>query len=514
VKGERIAGTVVSDSDGHPLAHARLTLTRSRVQEVVGTTTADEDGRFAFEAVTPGKYELEGAAPHYLPTYYMQHENYWTAIVTGAGVRTEGLVLRLVPASSISGRVVDESEEPVVGATIVLYRNDPTAAQPVTQVRNEIADERGEFEFRGLARGRYYVAASASPWYAVHPVGMGPDAEASYRTAIDPALDVAYATTFYPDATDAEGASVLTIGGGEQLQADIHLRAQHALTLTLRVPEGQKPGEQNVMLSEDVFGTPNIVRRSNMDMLDGALRIGGLAPGKYNINEVVGGRGVMPTGAVDLTNASATLDMPKPEAATITVTVHSEGSVPLPAGLQIALQSVGTRSGGASEVSDKGVAVIAGLPLGEYKFLAYGQGRLLGVMGIRADGQRLPGSRLTVAHDAAVDLTVTTTAVDVEGFAKRDGAAAAGSMMVLVPAGADTSEELFRRDQSDLDGSFRFIGVVPGNYIAVAIDDGWPLRWTDIQTMTPYLMKGVPVSVRVAEKSGVHLAQAVNTQAR
>ena len=86
--------------------------------------------------------------------------------------------------------------------------------------------------------------------------------------------------------------------------------------------------------------------------------------------------------------------------------------------------------------------------------------------------------------------------------------------MVLVPAGSDTGEELFRRDQSDLDGSFEFKNVAPGNYIAIASDNVEALHWADAATLVPYLLHGVPVAVPASDGTVVHLSGAVNLQGR
>jgi len=57
---------------------------------------------------------------------------------------------------------------------------------------------------------------------------------------------------------------------------------------------------------------------------------------------------------------------------------------------------------------------------------------------------------------------------------------------------------LFRRDQSDSDGSFTLPDIVPGMYTVVAIADGWELEWTNPEVLKPYLAGGVKVEVGVA----------------
>jgi hypothetical protein len=59
----------------------------------------------------------------------------------------------------------------------------------------------------------------------------------------------------------------------------------------------------------------------------------------------------------------------------------------------------------------------------------------------------------------------------------------------------DANSELLRRDQSDLDGSFSLINVIPGEYVLVAIDDGWELNWVQARVMAHYLEQGRKVTV-------------------
>ena len=59
----------------------------------------------------------------------------------------------------------------------------------------------------------------------------------------------------------------------------------------------------------------------------------------------------------------------------------------------------------------------------------------------------------------------------------------------------EANSEWLRRDQSDLDGSFSLINVIPGDYVLVAIDDGWDLNWSQPGIMAHYLEQGQKVSV-------------------
>ena len=53
----------------------------------------------------------------------------------------------------------------------------------------------------------------------------------------------------------------------------------------------------------------------------------------------------------------------------------------------------------------------------------------------------------------------------------RAGKGFAGAMVVLVPKNPEADRELFRRDQSDLDGTFLLRNVIPGSYTLLAIQN-------------------------------------------
>ena len=73
-------------------------------------------GTLSLIRVPAGKFSLEGAKRGFMGAGYQEHEQFSTAIVTGAGFNTENLVLRLMPLGLLAGRVFDESGDPVRNA--------------------------------------------------------------------------------------------------------------------------------------------------------------------------------------------------------------------------------------------------------------------------------------------------------------------------------------------------------------------------------------------------------------
>ena len=81
-------------------------------------------------------------------------------------------------------------------------------------------------------------------------------------------------------------------------------------------------------------------------------------------------------------------------------------------------------------------------------------------------------------------------------------------MVLLAPEDPKNNEILFRRDQSDSDGTFDLANVFPGRYRLLAIENGWELEWANPAVLQAFLAKSVPLEV----KSGDHLKQTVEVQ--
>ena len=86
-------------------------------------------------------------------------------------------------------------------------------------------------------------------------------------------------------------------------------------------------------------------------------------------------------------------------------------------------------------------------------------------------------------------------------------------MIVLVPMDPSANVDLFRRNQTDSDGSFTIKDIVPGDYTLIAIENGWTLEWNRVEAVDPYLAHGIRVNVR-ASRAVLDLGQALEVQSR
>ena len=246
----RIAGTVVSVTSGLPLVRARVSITDTRAdvrnRESIRSVLSSEEGRFEFR-VQAGKYALSTARRGFITAFYDQHGQFSSAIVTGTGLDTENLVLRIAPYAVLFGKVIDENGEPIRGARVTVYREDRLSGlSQIRPFRNALTDDQGAYEIASLDGGNYFISATAKPWYAVRVVSSQPGrdqsgAEVSSSNA-DRSLDVAYPTTYYADVTESDEATPIPLRGGDHIGVDIHLNPVPALRLLFHPPGNLETG--------------------------------------------------------------------------------------------------------------------------------------------------------------------------------------------------------------------------------------------------------------------------------
>jgi hypothetical protein len=446
---------------------------------------------------------------------YDEHDNFSSAIVTGAGVDTESLILKITPAAIISGLIADEVGDPVRGANVTLYReNREEGRSRITPFRNSQTNDIGEYELTPLPPGNYFMSAKAMPWYASHPQLVNSANSVKTAGSVDHNLDVAYPTTFYADAMNSDGATPIPVRAGDHIDIDLHLRPQPAVVLTVH---GDARMQSVLQLQESVFGQPEDVY-GQMQITDTGTSFVGVPPGRYTLkqsNQTTGNGKSMP---INLTSDNANIDaMSGEEEGTIKMHLQAENGSGSASVTMVALRS---RNGGIAAtqvINEKGDVEFAGVKPGDYSVSVYGtDNHVYYVSKLLSENGKASNNLLSIAAGTTASFTIKVArpSCAVEGFVRTDGKPSPGAMVVLVPAGPEADIELFRRDQSDLDGSFFLPNVMPGKYTAVAILDGWTLEWGKPEVLAKYLPKGVPVTVSANEQPSLHLATDLIAQPR
>ncbi|MGB0014758.1 MAG: carboxypeptidase-like regulatory domain-containing protein [Candidatus Sulfotelmatobacter sp.] len=524
--GYRIAGTVVSKVDGRPLARTRITVREAKDPQKLEFIITSENGKFEFNGVPAGKYSLNGAKRGFISASYDQHDQFSTAIVTGAGLDTENLLLRLAPDAVIAGKVLDEANDPVRHATVTLYFDDHSSGvDQIRQSRSAQTNDLGEYELTPLRPGTYFLSANGKPWYAIHPHSESgiaePGAESVQQVesspAVDRSLDVAYPVTYYPDVTEADDAMPIPIQGGERLELDIHLNPVPSLRLIFRMPDDGTHRVFFPQIQQSSFeGYTNF--QANITNLgsQGVLEVTGIPAGRYNFS-VQRPEGTVQMNGVAVTKDGEEIDTAKGEAASIVkFSVHIAGETKLPAQLSVGLRSEGRVVAVGQAVDSKGEAEPQLVAAGKYEVLVWGPGARYSVAHMSVDGAQISGHSLSLAAGSSpsVALTVVTGDAEIQGTVTRAGKGFAGAMVVLVPKNPEVDRDLFRRDQSDLDGTFVLRNVIPGSYTLLAIENGWDLDWSQPGVIASYLKRGRRIEIGNHGGGPMNVAQAIEVQSK
>ncbi len=521
--GYPIAGVVVGSLTGQPLPGVSVSVTSTENRKSTQSVETGADGRFAFKGLPAGKYSLTASAHGYRAQGLNQHGNFFTGVAVGPDLDGANLVFRLVPDSGIEGIVTDDDSEPVRNASVALFqRNNDSGQQRTQAIGNVATDDRGHYQFGHLEPGTYFVSVSARPWYASYaqPAGNPADRADAARVAEEKAqLDVAYPMTFYPDAEDSTGAAAIVLHPGERTTADVVLRAVPAVHLRIRTGEtdaqnsGIRAPRGFPRISQRIFdgALVPVTSAQGFGYAAGVYEYTGIAPGHYVIempepdSKRRGGgwyKEIDLSGTVEL-NANE-----NPPLASVTGAVMLEGgSRPPSSKMYLVLTNRISRENFSAQVSGKGMFDFNDNEIrpGTYEvLLANAPG--FQMKNMLAKGARVVGQTIEISG-GSVQLVVTAThaVARINGVVLRDDKPFAGAMVILVPRNLAGNLTLFRRDQSDSDGTFTLPEVLPGSYTVIALQNAWNLDWGSATVLQPYLKDGTPVVVTGEGKINVRV---------
>ena len=121
---------------------------------------SDSSGRFLFEGVSAGAFQISARAPGYAPVRMQAGE------VDSGGAAEVELVMR--PVDGVGGRVEDRNGNPVAGAAVFLRA--PRAAKPGRPIAH--SDPTGNFFLSGPFESSRFVVWATHPEHG--PSSKGP----------------------------------------------------------------------------------------------------------------------------------------------------------------------------------------------------------------------------------------------------------------------------------------------------------------------------------------------------
>ncbi|HEX5069988.1 MAG TPA: carboxypeptidase-like regulatory domain-containing protein [Vicinamibacterales bacterium] len=230
--GGRIAGTVVDGTTGRPLAGVivKLAIDQDKWCEpclaMAGgppNVLTVADGKFAFENVAPGAYQVKASKAGYPAGAFGVRRTaggYPAGIGIGDNDAIEGLIVPLYRPAIIHGTVVDELGAPAVNVCLTFERQTPGTSW-LNSDYEDYAERGWEPETRPCTddRGQYVAMVRAGEYlgsiafdsryenYQPVPAARNDDASATY------------VTTFYPGVRNRDLATPIVVGAGEDRPA-------------------------------------------------------------------------------------------------------------------------------------------------------------------------------------------------------------------------------------------------------------------------------------------------------
>lgn len=261
VKGKGVPGIGVSltmiDTTSHPSAMRHRGVT-------------DDEGNYRLTNVPPGNYVVMIGAPGYATVDRSVSQK---TVIVSKGETVENVDFSLVRGGVVTGKVTDSDGRPLIEEDVFLLPASLETRQLYYRMANGRTDDRGIYRIFGVYPGNYKVAA-------------GQDESDGFGGMRGRAL---YKRTYYPDAAEASGATVIEVKeGGEVTNVDITVgRSISKYFASGRIVDG----ETGRPLADVPYGVQMFVDANNSSSMtngaasnsEGEFKLHNLAPGKYAV---------------------------------------------------------------------------------------------------------------------------------------------------------------------------------------------------------------------------------------
>jgi protocatechuate 3,4-dioxygenase beta subunit len=275
-----LEGNIYSLKTGQPLTKAEIHLSpEDRNQKNSYGATTDAAGHYVLENVTAGKYDLAATRNGYVRTSYgpVAKKRATTIITLSPGQHMTKLDIKLPPQAVVTGRVLDEDNEPMSNVTVKLMRRGYQNGKPtMSQSESSTTNDKGEYRIFGVGPGKYWAMATNNSRMMVieqREVRSTKSGQASY------------APVYYPSGLSvAEGAQLQITAGAELDGIDFHMTKSKSYSVSGKLLNANTTRLAVQLMPHDADGSPGW-DRMKMAMVDkdGTFIFQGVTPGRYDL---------------------------------------------------------------------------------------------------------------------------------------------------------------------------------------------------------------------------------------
>jgi 5-hydroxyisourate hydrolase-like protein (transthyretin family) len=271
-----IAGKVVTADTGAPIRGAQVRLRSSRGGNDVRLVTTDDQGNFEARNLFAGDWQITASKSGFTTARYGQRRatDEGRPVSVSNGQRAV-VQIGLPRAGAITGRLLDEFGEPLLGARIQATR--PRIVRGVRQLvavgASDTTDDTGSFRLFGLAPGTYYVTATLR--------ASAPDADLLQATV--------GGVTYYPGTSDVAEALPLVLRPGDETNVAFQLAPVRDVRVsgTVLGANGAPAADVEVrLLRMDATEVGTTVGNFGRTAGDGTFTVINVPPGQYVITAV------------------------------------------------------------------------------------------------------------------------------------------------------------------------------------------------------------------------------------
>ncbi len=153
----------VTDASGNPVSGATVYASRLLGIGPSYYVSTDATGTYTISGMESGTYYLQFSALNYQTVWYGGALSRFTStpVVVSAPDTTTAINGQLGVGGSISGTITDAALNPVPNVTVSLHRTTPGDFDSMSTT----TDASGNYSFRGIGNGTYYVQAAYAAWY-------------------------------------------------------------------------------------------------------------------------------------------------------------------------------------------------------------------------------------------------------------------------------------------------------------------------------------------------------------
>ena len=493
--GALLEGVVTNALSGEAVKKCTLNLRRVDLKgDTFLTTTSDNEGLFRFTNLEAGRYMLGGEKSGFGRQEFgaRSFAKPGSTLTLDKGMQLKNLALKMTPQGVVSGKVIDDEGDPLVGAAVQLLK-------PVyIDGRRQLAptgfaqtNDLGEYRIFGISPGRYYLSAGVTK-------SVGEKGEENYPPI------------YYPGAVDPAAAGRLEIAPGSQLRGlDMALRRSRSVHLRGKFSgPGRESNSRNGSLQlypRNIAGMSSLMRNFTVIRgTSGTFDLANVLPGSYVLaadqseekNKSYYARVPLEVGNSNVDDLQITLT----EGFEIPGRLRIDGAAEAALGnVTVYLKPRDLPIGGSPYMRLKpdGTFVLPSVAPGWHRVELTMPSPALYIKSIRyGQDDALPqGLNVTASNQLEIVLSANGGQID--------GQTSPAAKVGLVPKNG--LQLFFRATTADIEGRFSFRGIAPGDYLLLAFEEAEAGALEDPDFVKQHEGSGEPVSVKEGSRESKQL---------